>query len=79
MSEKQIVDDLDFLKFKQDIIKFKKNAKDHINYLIIILCICMIYFIEIKFFSDVQLFVVSFLTIFQLAFTKNMLLNVPSQ
>lgn len=69
----------ELFEFQKKVKKFKKDAKDHINYLIIILCICMIYFIEIKFFSDVQLFVVSFLTIFQLAFTKNMLLNVPSQ
>lgn len=79
MNEKQIASELEFLEFQIKIKKFKKDAKDHINYLIIIMFIIMIYFIEIKFFSDFQFFVVSFLTVFQIAFTKNMLLNVPSR
>lgn len=69
----------ELFEFQKNVKKFKKDAKKHINYLIILLCICMIYFIETKFFNEVQFLVFSFLTIFQLAFTKNMLLNVPSQ
>lgn len=79
MNDKQIISELEFLEFQKKVKKFKKDAKDHINYLIIIMFIIMIYFIEIKFFSDFQFCVVSFLTIFQIAFTKNMLLNVPSR
>ena len=79
MTEEVINIKRDLIEFQIKVKKFKKDAKNHINYLIIILCIFMVYFIETKFFNDIQFLTVSFLIVFQLAFIKNMILNVPSR
>lgn len=62
-----------------NIKNFKTDAQKHIKYLQIILFICMLYLLDIKFFDHIQFCCVTFIILFQLAFTQNMLNNLSQR
>ena len=71
-------DNLEILnEYKIEIRNFKNKANRHINYLKILMFITMIFLIEINFFNTKQSFCVSFLLLFNLAFSQNIINNVP--
>ena len=67
-------------KFKnhiKELGRFKTKAKKHINYLSILMFFTMIFLNETEFLSSSQSIFITFIIMFNIAFTKNMLVNVP--
>ena len=56
---------------------FKKKAQSHIKYLKILMFIIVIILNEMKIFTNYQLLYLSFIIIFNIAFSQNLLNNVP--
>ena len=71
-------DDLEILiEYKKEIKNFKNKVNKHINYLKILMFIVIVYLSEINFFNGKQVFCVSFLLLFNIAFSQNIINNVP--
>jgi hypothetical protein len=67
-----------FENHEKNLSHFKNKAKKHINYLIILMFFTIIFLNEIEFLEGSQSLFVSFIIMFNIAFTKNMLSNVPT-
>ena len=63
--------------FKKNLKNFKTKAQTHINYLKILMFILVVILNEMQTFTNQQLFYISFIIIFNIAFTQNLLNNVP--
>ena len=63
--------------FKADLKNFKKNAQKHVHYLKILMFIIIIILSELKIFTNYQIIYISFIIIFNIAFSQNLLNNIP--
>jgi len=75
---KNITKYIDFTEdFKKELKNFKIKAQKHINYLKVLMFIIVVFLNEINKFTNQQLFYISFIIIFNIAFSQNLLNNVP--
>lgn len=63
--------------FKIELKNFKVKAQKHINYLKILMFVIVAILNEINSFTNQQLFYISFIIIFNIAFSQNLLNSVP--
>jgi hypothetical protein len=63
---------------KNDLKTFISKALRHLYYLKIIMFFLVLIFIEFKFFTQKQLFIISFIILFNIAFTQNTIQNLKS-
>ena len=63
--------------YKIEIKNFKNKANTHINYLKILMFISMIFLTEMNLFNNKQSICVSFLLLFNIAFSQNIINNIP--
>lgn len=62
---------------KNEMRIFKKKAQTHIKYLKFLMFIIVIILNELKIFTNYQILYLSFIIIFNIAFSQNLLNNIP--
>jgi hypothetical protein len=63
--------------FKNEMRIFKKKAQIHIKYLKFLMFIIVIILNELKIFTNYQILYLSFIIIFNIAFSQNLINNIP--
>ena len=57
-------------------INFVNKANLHLYYLKIIMIVTILFLYEIKFYNNIQIFITTFIVLFNIAFTQNMINNL---